>query len=135
MRGSTRASCKFGHIQAVRYPEYVIHLPWQRPFRDLVRRQLALFDADNESLIRRARTALQEYHDERDPSIALLSYADHDGLSEEVELRLYAMCQNYAERLDARTSRRYIREFDRQSRAAYRDLVPDLNLFGRNDPT
>ncbi len=107
----------------------MISWPWKRPYRDVVRRQLTLFADDNAMLIGRARQALDEYHGASDAELAQASYADHDDYSEDVELALRLMCDSYAARLEPATARRYVREFSRQARRSYRDVIPDLNML------
>lgn len=107
-----------------------MYWPWKRPYRDVVRRQLSLFVDDHAELIRTARMALDEYHRSSDAELAQISYADHDDFSEDVEIALRNMCDAYASRLDSATARRYRREFSRQARRAFRDLIPELNLLG-----
>lgn len=111
----------------------MVRLPWRRQFRDVVRRQLALFEQEHHAVIDQARSALRGYHEEADPHLAQLAYAEHDDVSEDIEIALNEMCMTYASRLDAAATHRYLREFDRQARDAYRDLVPHLNLYGRQD--
>ncbi len=111
----------------------MLHLPWKRPFRDLVRRQLAIFAQDHAVSITAARKALQEFHTEPDPELAQVSYAQHDDTAEDIELALHAMWSTYEQGLEPTPARRYTREFMRQARAAYGDLVPELTLYGRLD--
>ena len=84
-------------------------------------------------MIERARASLRAYHDEHDPELAQLAYADHDDASEDIEIALHTMCTSYASTLAPGQARRYLRAFDRQARDAYRDVAPHLNLYGRQD--
>lgn len=105
---------------------------FRRPFRDVVRRQLALFHDDQHELVTRARRKLRDYHAERDPELAQEHYADHDLLADAVEDGLYDMCVRYASTLEQPARSRYVREFDHQARRSYRDVIPQLDIYGRS---
>jgi hypothetical protein len=92
-----------------------------------------MFQDEHGDLVSRGRASLRAYHDESDPDLALERYAEYDDLSEDVEEHLYDMCVHFAGTLESHMRRRYVREFDRQARRAYGDLIPQLNLFGRSD--
>ena len=95
----------------------------RRRFRELARRQLAIFAEEHSAKVTEARAALRAYDDERDPQEALQRYADHDDLSEDVELILTEMCERYAATLDQRMARRYVKVFTREARKVYGDLL------------
>jgi len=100
----------------------------KRRFQEVVSRQLTLFASDRAELVTRARTALQEYDASPDPTLAQMLYAEYDDLAEDVELRLYEMCEYLLDTIEDPFRTEYLREFDRQARRAYGDLIPRLRF-------
>ena len=100
----------------------------RRKFRDLVRRQIALFQTDHVELITRAREARRQYARTADPNEAHEHYITHDDLSEDVEEHLYDMCERYAANIDPARVDYYIAEFNRQAWRQFRDLIPRLHF-------
>ena len=106
---------------------------FQRRFRDLVRRQIALFASEHTDKVLSARAALRAYDDERDPQAALERYADHDDLSEDVELILTDMCERYASTLEPRMAKRYVKVFTKEARKVYGDLLSKFDPYYLTD--
>lgn len=100
----------------------------RRRFRDVVRRQLALFATEHDDVVQGARTALRDYHAAPEPSEAQERYAEYDDLAEDVETLLYEMCERLAASMEEDARPEYVREFDRQARSTYGDLLPRLNF-------
>ncbi|MBC7644453.1 MAG: hypothetical protein H7123_04945 [Thermoleophilia bacterium] len=102
---------------------------FQRPFRDLVLRQIALFASEHSDKVLSARAALRAYDDDRDPTTALERYADHDDLAEDVELILTDMCERYASTLEPRMAKRYVKVFTKEARKVYGDLLVKFDPY------
>lgn len=100
----------------------------RRRFRDVVRRQLALFEREHGDLVDEARVALADYHASPEEIEALEHYQRHDDLSEDVEHALFEMCDAFGATLGPPQRRAYRREFDHQARRRFRDVVPRLNI-------
>lgn len=105
----------------------------RRRFRDVVQRQLALFADEHAELAAQAREALRQYSAARDEVDGQLAYARYDDLAEDVEELLYDMCERFGATLDDRLTAAYVREFDRQARRAYGDLLPRLSFRTPDD--
>lgn len=101
----------------------------RRQFRDVVSRQLRLFAQEHGDVAEQARRALAAYDAEADPHAAVDSYAAYEDLSEDVEEHLYDMCDAFALSLEGASERRYRREFDRQAKRTYGDVIPRLNVL------
>lgn len=100
----------------------------RRPFRDIVQRQLALFAADQSDLVARASQALAAYNADPDTAEAQKQYAEYDDAREDIRDGLLEMRDRYSWTMDESLQERYLREFDRQARQAYRDLIPELSF-------
>ena len=108
--------------------------PWQRRrFRELVTRQLAIFEEDHAELIEDARRELDAYAHEHDAAAAQERYGDHDSLASDVEDELDAIFRNWRDTLDPAAEAEYRREFARQARARYGDLLPRLRFDPPDD--
>lgn len=100
----------------------------RRRFKDLVRRQLSLFEAEHGALVQQARVALRHSGEATDTRDELERFAAFEDLSEDVQDHLETMCDSYASTLGEDVEPRYIREFERQAKAAYGDVVPRLRF-------
>jgi hypothetical protein len=100
----------------------------RRRFRDVVRRQLAMFHEEEQQLVTEARRELRAYHDSRDPAEAQAHYARYDDLCEDAEDFLVEMRDSMAASMDADRSRHYRAEFDRQARSRYGDIISRLGF-------
>ena len=100
----------------------------RRKFRALVRTQLALFEADHGVDVARAREAASEAFRSGDVGAGIDHYAASDDLSEDLQDALETMVDTYAAALDEAVARDYVREFERQAKAAYGDVVPRLQF-------
>jgi hypothetical protein len=100
----------------------------RRKFRELVARQLSLFEADHGVDVARAREARAEAGRATDTHDELEHYARFEDLSEDIQDALEDMCEHYGRSLEAQVVADYVREFERQAKAAYGDVVPRLQF-------
>lgn len=100
----------------------------RRRFKDLVRRQLSLFDAEHGALVAQARAALRHAGGATDPHDELERFARFEDLSEDLQDQLETMCDSYAATLEEDVAARYLHEFERQAKSAYSDVVPRLRF-------
>lgn len=104
-----------------------------RQFRELVQRQLALFEQEHHDLVRDAREALRAWGAEPDAEQAQELYGEFDQLSEYVEDELDTMFRSFQRTLDEPAATRYRAAFARGARKAYRDLLPRLTFDAPED--
>jgi hypothetical protein len=100
----------------------------RRRYREVVRAQLALFDAEYDELVAAARAALEHYNADSDANRSMELYQRFDDLSEDVEDALETMSFHMARSMEDQPGRDYLSEFERQARAAYGDLLPQLRF-------
>jgi hypothetical protein len=113
-----------------------MRLPGRARFRDVIRRQLAMFAEEHHDLLLRAEQARVGYTHAR-ADMAEERYGDYMDLVEEAEEELLALRDRYAETMAARDRMRYEREFLRSAerqlpslsaRRVYRRAMdPDLD--------
>lgn len=102
---------------------------WQRRrFRDVIRRQLMIFETAHGDLVREARAELRAYHASHDPAEAQSRYARYDDLCEDAEDTLCEMRDNLSATMPVDRSRHYVSAFDRRVRATYGDIVARLGF-------
>lgn len=105
----------------------------KRRFREVVGRQLAIFAEDHAELVDDARAALRRYGRTSNAQAAQEQYGEHDELAEQVEELLDDMYRNFAWSLDDGAVGPYRREFARQAKAQYGDLLPRLTFDAPDD--
>ena len=104
----------------------------RRRFRDVVQRQLDLFDDEFGGIVRDARAARTAYAKASDEHDAVATNAHFDELAEEIEDALMGMRDRLASTMDPGPSRWYRSEFLRQAMARYGDVVPYLKRRDRD---
>ena len=87
-------------------------------FRDLVRRQLDLFAADEAALLREADDAERAY-DEADREGAEEAYSDFQLVLEAIAEQLEERRDTYGSTLDEEAADAYVQAFDRAARRRY----------------
>jgi hypothetical protein len=85
---------------------------FRRRFRDVVRRQLELFELENADLLRRCDEALRAY-DRAERDDAEEAYGDYHDLVDEATGELVELRDNYSMVLDEETAEAYEYEFNR----------------------
>ncbi len=99
-----------------------MRLPRRARFRDVIRRQLDLFEGDNRDLLLAVADAEQTYNtagaDEAEEA-----WGEYIDLVEQAEEELLALRDRYAETMAARERLRYEREFTRAAEKRLPSLV------------
>lgn len=103
----------------------------RRRFRDVVRRQLALFDESNHELVAGGRLALSAAMAEPDDAASRELYEKYEDLSEDLEESLADMRDGFARTVSEELEAAYRSEFARQVKKAYGDVTPG---FGPDTP-
>ena len=94
-------------------------------FRDLVRRQLDLFERDESDLLQEAQTAVRAY-DEADREDAEEAYGDYQLVLESVVESLEELRDTYALTLDDDSRDAYEQAFNRAARKRYPTMTAAL---------
>lgn len=101
---------------------FVVRLPRRARFRDVIRRQLDLFEADHEDLLADVAEAEAGYN-QAGADEAEEAYGDYIDLVEQAEEQLLALRDRYAETMAGRERPRYEQEFTRAAEKRLPTLV------------
>ena len=94
-------------------------------FRDVVRRQLDLFEEEHADLIRRADSAMRAYRD-ADREEAEERYGDYADLVDEATDELASLRDHYAAGLDPEVAGSYEHEFNRAVLRRFRRFALEI---------
>jgi len=98
---------------------------FRRRFRDVVHRQLELFEREHADLIRRCEQAERGY-DRADREDAEERYGDYADLVDEATEELAALRDNYASALEEEAAVAYEQEFNRAVVKRFRRLALEI---------